>query len=109
MPLTQEEDSHLTEVLNDLEAVQDDLYPKAKQFVQDQIERHKQYGARMFLSPKQLQWLHDLQKEFCQAKPANTLKARQGGAPPGERPEEGDDDTAREEETDDMDGDIVSF
>lgn len=111
MALTEEQDAHLTEVLDDLGSVRDDLYPKAKQFVEDQIARHETYGARMFLSPKQLNWLHDLQREFCQPRPANPLSGRRvGGAPPGERPEEGDDDPAREAgDNSDMDDDSIPF
>lgn len=106
MALTEEQDKHLTELLDDLKAVSDDIYPNGQKFVLEQVARHEQYGARMFLSPKQLAWLESLHGEFCQQKPKSDLvKKGAGGAPPGERPEEGDDDTAPR---DDM-GDEIPF
>ena len=39
------------------------LYEAANNFVNDQVERKKQYGERMFLSPKQIAWLERLHEE----------------------------------------------
>lgn len=64
MALTQEQVEEITELLGDLGPVKDDMNPKSKAFVDDQIKRFEQYGAKMFVSPKQMKWLKDLHAEF---------------------------------------------
>lgn len=63
--LTEAESEWLTVLLENLEERRALLYPKAQQFLDDQIARHSQYNTRMLLSPKQKQWLTDLHKEYC--------------------------------------------
>jgi len=36
----------------------------ARSFIREQIERKKQYGERMFLSPKQVSWIESLHDEY---------------------------------------------
>jgi hypothetical protein len=45
-------------------AAEGKLYGAANGFVNDQVERKKQYGERMFVSPKQVAWLERLHEEF---------------------------------------------
>lgn len=64
MALTHDQDARLTQLLQGLEGCLDDLYPNARSFVKDQLDRHEQYGSRVFMSPKQWKWLEDLYAEF---------------------------------------------
>ena len=56
--------SRISLVIDELADVVDDLKESARNFVSDQIERKKQYGERMFLSPKQINWLDSLHNEY---------------------------------------------
>lgn len=62
--MTPAQDERLTLILQGLEPCRKELYAKARDFVDDQIKRHDQYGQRMFVSPRQIKWLEDLYKEF---------------------------------------------
>lgn len=64
MGISDEQNERLTELLSNLKSELDSLYPGARNFVQDQIKRHEQYGQNIFISPKQWKWLSDLEKEF---------------------------------------------
>lgn len=50
----------LNEVLNVLAPAADRLPGNAPQFVRDTVERAKKWGADVFLSPKQINWLESL-------------------------------------------------
>ncbi len=54
----------LKTMLTDLAAVVDQLKGNSQNFVRDQIDRHNKYGERMFVSPKQLDWLKNLHEEY---------------------------------------------
>lgn len=59
MALSSDENRRLTDMLQDLTAAKG-LKPHEEKFVQDQLERHAKWGADIFLSPKQLNWLEVL-------------------------------------------------
>lgn len=61
-----EEYSRVSLVIDELAplAAEGKLYDAANGFVNDQVERKKQYGERMFISPKQIAWLDKLHEEF---------------------------------------------
>jgi len=61
--LTEEQYEHVALILSELAPVVDDLNDSPANFVRDQIARHEQYGARMFMSPKQIAWLERLHEE----------------------------------------------
>lgn len=44
-------------------AADDDLPGASNSFILDQVARKKQYGERMFLSPKQVDWIESLHNE----------------------------------------------
>ena len=69
MALSEAEYERIQVLLENLESVRAQLYPKAQTFVDDQISRFSQYGNRMLVSPKQKQWLEDLHREFCKEAP----------------------------------------
>lgn len=60
MSLNPKQSERLTEILQVLGAEIDSITGASNQFVKDQIERHKQWGEDMRLSPKQWAWLEDL-------------------------------------------------
>ena len=86
MPMTMEQTEYLSQLLQGLEPVSKELNPNSRNFVADQVKRFDQYGANMFLSPKQLKWLEDLHQEFV-----------------GELPEAG----AKQEEPPDQESDAI--
>lgn len=64
--LSETEYKKLSSLLEDLgkPGVLRALNDKSKDFVQDQIRRHKQWGTDMFVSDKQMNWLQNLHEEF---------------------------------------------
>ena len=50
-------------ILEDLKPMLSDLDEVPQNFVSDQIERNEQFGARTFVSPKQMAWLERLHEE----------------------------------------------
>jgi hypothetical protein len=65
MAITDEQNERLGLLLENLIAVRAQLTPSSQRFVDDQVKRHDQYGDRIFMSPKQWQWLEDLHREHC--------------------------------------------
>lgn len=97
MALTTEQDEYLTLLLQGLEPCSKDIYPNGRKFVTEQVERHDQYGTRMFMSPKQLAWLEALYKEHVGTLPDKGNSRpddEDGGEQRDEREEDGfgDDD-----------------
>ena len=84
--LSPEQNEHLTLLLAELEPVTKDMSDRSRTFVTEQIQRHGQYQERMFLSPKQLSWLHSLYEEHVG--PLDKL----GGTPGTNKPEDDIDD-----------------
>lgn len=82
----------LKDLLTDFEGVVDQLKGNSKSFVEDQISRHAKYGDRMFISPKQMQWLRDLHSEYIGTVSHSTAK---------EERELGDEDDDRGDDMDD--------
>ena len=64
--LEAEEFARVASVINELAPLAEEgaLYEAANGFVNDQVERKKEYGERMFISPKQIAWLDKLHDEF---------------------------------------------
>lgn len=61
--LTEEQNDHLELLLGGLDGVKNKLTPNARDFVNQQQERHSEYGANVRLSHKQTAWLERLYKE----------------------------------------------
>lgn len=59
MSISAKENTELTAILAALmsPATKDNLKPHEANFVQDQSERHNKWGADIFISPKQWNWL----------------------------------------------------
>ena len=57
--------SRVSQIIDELAPLAEEgsLYEAANNFVNDQVERKKQYGERMFISPKQIAWLERLHEE----------------------------------------------
>lgn len=51
-------------ILEDLKPHIEDMNEAPSNFVSDQIERNTQFGARTFVSDKQMAWLERLHEEF---------------------------------------------
>lgn len=62
--LDYEEFSRVSQIIDELADVVDDLGQASKNFVSDQIARKKKYGGAMFISPKQILWLKDLHEKY---------------------------------------------
>lgn len=75
--------------LENLTSVAAKLPTRAKAFVEDQVKRVDQWGSKIIMSPKQVQWLDDLHKEYCADAP----------------PLPGDDDRERDEDDEEEDMD----
>jgi len=56
--------SKFNQILSELEPILGTLKEVPRNFVSDQIERNKQYGERVLVSPKQMAWLERLHEEF---------------------------------------------
>lgn len=80
MSLSDDDYTELQAILQSLEPELPKLYSAAQGFVRDQIEREKQYGQDMRVSPKQFAWLRKLNDEFGStvkvAKPMTDDEAR---------------------------------
>lgn len=63
--LEAEEFSRVSQIIDELAPLAEEgkLYEAANNFVNDQVDRKKQYGERMFISPKQVAWLERLHEE----------------------------------------------
>lgn len=97
MAISPKENTKLTAILAALmsPATKDNLKPHEANFVQDQSERHDKWGAGIFISPKQWNWL-------------KVLYERETGDKAEDLPEEEDeaDDRRRDFSGDDMDDEI---
>lgn len=52
------------QILEDLKSHVEDMDEVPQNFVSDQIARNNEYGARTFVSPKQMAWLERLHEQF---------------------------------------------
>lgn len=68
-------------MLEELAPEVDGMKEVPQSFVKDMIDKHEQYGERMFVSPKQLQWLERLHEEFV----GNTDHAQESNDPRSDR------------------------
>jgi hypothetical protein len=65
MAITEELFQELKDKVTDLNAINDTLYKSARPFIADQAARLDEYGTRIFMSPKQINWIRSLHNEFC--------------------------------------------
>jgi hypothetical protein len=65
MALSEAQNEWLTVLLENLSTVRSKLQGRSRDFVDDQVKRHDEYGERMFLSPKQKAWLISLHEQHC--------------------------------------------
>lgn len=65
MPALDDKDyAEFSRILEELEPELGSLTGQAVTFVPDMIEKNKLYGERVFVSPKQFDWLKKLHEEF---------------------------------------------
>lgn len=65
MPALDEKDySEFSRILEELGPEVDNMNDTPKSFVKDMIEKNGLYGERVFVSPKQFDWLKKLHEEF---------------------------------------------
>lgn len=62
--MTDEQYEELTMLLEQLSPVRGKMKSRAQEFYDDQVKRHDEYGAKMFISPKQRAWLISLYEEL---------------------------------------------
>jgi len=60
MTLSDESNELLETVLQTLEPELKNMTQNERQFVEDQIKRHAEWGAQIRLSPRQKTWLQDI-------------------------------------------------
>lgn len=65
MALTEAQNQRITVLLQALEPHVGQMTGASPGFVQNQVQRHNQYGDQMFISPKQIAWLEDLYSQYC--------------------------------------------
>lgn len=63
MPITEQQNDELKALLAALSTERGALNDRARDFFDQQVARHEQYGARIFISLKQMAWLRDLYVE----------------------------------------------
>jgi hypothetical protein len=51
-------------ILQELEPEVDNMKETPQSFVRDMLEKNKLYGERVFVSPKQFEWLKKLHEEY---------------------------------------------
>lgn len=61
--LEAEEFARVARLIDELDEAKG-VYTAGANFIRDQVARKKEYGERMFLSPKQVKWIEDLHAEF---------------------------------------------
>lgn len=62
--LPPDEYAEISRMIDELQPEIGNFYAAANNFVRDQVERKKEYGERMFMSPKQVKWIKDLHAEY---------------------------------------------
>lgn len=62
--LDEKQYAKFSRMLAELEPEIDAMKEAPANFVRDQIERNKEYGESMFVSPKQFAWMERLHEEF---------------------------------------------
>lgn len=93
LALTDAMNERLGVLLENLSTVRGKLNDRSREFVDDQIKRHDQYGQDMRLSEKQLAWLENLHDQHCKNVPLPDGEERpdnddrdQGGAATSSEP-----------------------
>lgn len=65
MPALNEKDyAEFNRILEELAPEIDNMKETPQSFVSDMVEKNKLYGERVFVSPKQFNWLKQLHEEF---------------------------------------------
>jgi hypothetical protein len=78
MAITEELFNEMKDKVTDLNAINGELYQSAQGFITDQAARLEQYGQRIFLSPKQVNWIRDLHEKYCGTAPAQPARQERG-------------------------------
>lgn len=68
MPLTEEQEERLSLLLSELEANRKSLSDWERGFLDDQSKRFDQYGAKVFMSPKQFAVLERMYEKVTDVK-----------------------------------------
>lgn len=75
MPALNEKDySEFNRIVSELEPEIDNMKETPQSFVADMVEKNSLYGERVFVSPKQFDWLKKLHEEFV----GNTAHEKSG-------------------------------
>lgn len=65
MPALNEQDyASFNQMLEELEPEVENMKETPRNFMRDMVAKNKDYGERMFVSPKQLDWVRKLHEEY---------------------------------------------
>lgn len=78
MAITPEQNEELTAILEALSTERGAMNERSRSFYDEQVKRHEEYGARIFLSPAQFNWLRSIYTEHVG--PLDGLQLASNGA-----------------------------